>query len=234
MPATWVMLQLLSFGHPHKVKGSWGAKPYCTCVLTEITARGARRPGLHRSPGRTAMEAGEALILHRVQSREPKKSGSCFPLRRSPLAATTENRLHGTRVKSDIFATHILGIKYSFLTSPSKVTGKLSNSLVSAVGELEECKKFLGFEIKICRCAYEIFTFVHPYHPLQLLPVQRDEGTQVKHCPGNMTTWPAEGSDNLPITHNSRTTYMRQLQTDVEIGHRGVLVNGHLQNDTGI
>lgn len=48
------------------------------------------------------------------------------------------------------FATHILGIKYSFLTSPSKVTGKLSNSLVTAVGRLEECKKFLGLEIKIC------------------------------------------------------------------------------------
>ena len=70
------------------------------------------------------------------------------------------------------FATHIFGIKYSFLTSPSKVTGKLTNSLVTAVGRLEECKKkkkrkFLGFGIKMYGCAYEILTVKTAYHPLQ-------------------------------------------------------------------
>lgn len=105
--------------------------------------------------------------------------------------------------ESYIFATHILGIKYSFLTSPSKVTGKSSNSLVTAVGRLEECKKFLGFEIKICWCAYEILTFITAYHPLDSSShIQRDESSQTKYCP---EIWPPglRGVVNLPITYYS-------------------------------
>lgn len=65
------------------------------------------------------------------------------------------------------FATHIFGIKYSFLTSPSKVTGKLTNSQLEGWRSVKKKKKFLGFEIKMCGCAYEILTVKTTYHPLQ-------------------------------------------------------------------
>lgn len=110
-----VLLHLPSFQHLPKAKGSWEIS--CTAfVLTKIAA-----PVTRREVGLEAGFGGETHTPHPVQSREPEMSEYCGILLTPPTRWGHINRLHGT---SYIFATHILGIKYSFLTSPSKVTGK--------------------------------------------------------------------------------------------------------------
>lgn len=130
------------------------------------------------------------------------------------------------------FATHALGIEYSFLPPPSKVPGKLSNSLITAVGRLGQCKKFLGFEIKICWCAYEIFTLMTATTHLPLL-TQRWKLTE-EMLSGNLTSWSEGGLVNLPITHYSHITYTWQLQRAMQRRQREALFHGHFQNEMKI
>lgn len=66
------------------------------------------------------------LCSEDTQAQEPEKPGSCcFPLGHSLLAAAASTSF--TVPESEVlFCIHIFGIRYSFLTSPSKVTGKFS------------------------------------------------------------------------------------------------------------
>ena len=153
----------------------------CSCRIRGLPghqeARGALAPqGGGEAPG---LQGGRAAGQPGAARKPP------LPAQPFPTCCRRINRPPGTRVRGAFFATHIFGIKYSFLTLPSKVTGKLSNSLITTVGRLEECekKKFLGFEIKICGCAYEILTFKTAYHPLQSFS-QRE----MKACTRN-TAW---------------------------------------------
>lgn len=92
----------------------------------EAAPGGGEAPGLQE--GRAARQPGAAWKLP-------------LPTQPFPTCCRRINRLPGTRLRGAFFATHIFGIKYSFLTFPSKVTGKLSNSLIITVGRLEECEK---------------------------------------------------------------------------------------------
>lgn len=148
MPIIWVMLQLSSFQHLRKVGGSWEDEPHSTCVLADATGGPPRGLGRSCSPGRTTgkwpPEEGELpdTPLGRTSthgSQNSLEAASSY----SVISHLLPPRQQPSRSPSQrySFATHIFGIKYSFLTSPSKVTGKLTNSLVTAVGRLEECKK---------------------------------------------------------------------------------------------
>lgn len=159
MALTRVMLQLPSFQHLPKAKGSWEISR-TACVLTKIAARVTKREAIPEG-----WLWGEAHIPHPVQSREPEMSGCCGILLTPPTRWGHINRLHGT---SYIFATHILGIKYSFLTSPSKVTGKWSNSRVTMVGRLEECKKIPWIWDKNLLMCLTFMTVYLPLHSSQM------------------------------------------------------------------
>lgn len=192
MPVIWVMLQLSSFQHLRKVGGSWEEEPHSTCVLADAMGGPPGGLGCSRSPGRTTgrwpLEEGELpdAPLGRTSTHGGQEQpGSClFLLGHSPPAAAVSAAF--TVPESEVlFATHIFGIKYSFLTSPSKVTGKLTNSQLEGWRSVK--KKFLGFEIKMCGCAYEILTVKTTYHPLQSFS-QRQMKPAHEIVLGNMTS----------------------------------------------
>ena len=113
----------------------WEEEPHSTCVLADAMGGPPGGLGCSRSPGRTTgrwpLEEGELpdAPLGRTSTHGGQEQpGSClFLLGHSPPAAAASAAF--TVPESEVlFATHIFGIKYSFLTSPSKVTGKLTNS----------------------------------------------------------------------------------------------------------
>lgn len=144
---TWVVFQLLSF--PHLPKGKGACRTACS---NRNHSTSDQEAGARSFPGETALRLAWGRSSHSAPSTVTGAGGSLDAM------APSSDRPHwlglqqqASWYQSYTFATHIFGIKYSLLTSSSKVPGKLSNSRVMAVGKLEEFKKKLsGFELEIC------------------------------------------------------------------------------------
>jgi hypothetical protein len=162
------------------------------------------------------MIGGKASTRHLLQSRSQKQPGGCYH-----EAAQTGFIVPRSGVCA--FTMHSSGIKYCFPNIPRKSHWKIKWFTGHCSWKAEECKKFLGFDIKICCCAYEILTSTQPTTHFSLSRVQIVGSpwwnTACKCGLGQRGCWSAcpQHITHVPCTSNSCKQMCKQSQREGHI-----------------